>query len=99
MTPQTSWLYGIYSKLISPQAIPILANKIFTPGVRVRRTLGGLLAHVLVVDDVFSPNYSRFGLGTTSKTEDPVWYALLVVRRVRGVVIGSRMTIVDGLCP
>lgn len=62
------------------------------------RTLGGFLAHVLVVDDIFSPNYSRFGLGTTSKTEDPVWYALLVVRRVRGVVIGSRMTIMNDLC-
>ena len=67
--------------------------------VKEERTLGGLLAHVLVIYDVFSPNYSRFGPGSTPKTKDSVWCALLVVRRVRRVVISSWLTIVNDLCP
>ena len=66
--------------------------------VKEERTLGGLLAHVLVVYDVFSPNYSRFGPGSTPKTKDSVWRALLVVRRVRRVVISSWLTIENDLC-
>jgi len=67
--------------------------------VKVGRTLGGLLAHVLVIYDIVSPNYSRLGPGSTPKTKDSVRCALLIVRRVRRVVISSWLTIVDGLCP
>ena len=63
------------------------------------RTLGRLLTHVLVVYNIILPNNSRFGPGTTSKTQDPVWCTFLVLRWIRGAFISSWLTVLNDLCP
>lgn len=74
MTLQTSSPYGIYSRLIPPRVIdqPSVSRAVCVGKAAVGRTLGGFLAHVLVVYYIFSPNDSRSGPGAASKLKDPV---------------------------